>query len=180
MRILPEYCIGLVIDYQEKLAPHMFDGDQVSKNVEVLIQGLQVLEIPLIVTQQYTNGLGRTIPSIENYLKDIDKIEKISFSCCGEDKFVQNLKKSGRKIVIISGIEAHVCVLQTTIDLVNTGYQPVVVDDCISSRKINDKQIALKRMIEEGAIITTFESILFELCQIAGNEKFKAISKLVK
>ncbi len=180
MRILPDKSIGLVIDFQEKLVPHMFGTDQIARNINILVQGMKILDVPLIATQQYTKGLGPTIPELEKYLKDISIIEKLSFSCCEEENFMQELNTHGSKVVIISGIEAHVCVLQTTIDLIHLGYQPVVVEDCISSRKMNDMKIALHRMGKEGAIITTFESILFELCQIAGNEKFKAISKLVK
>ena len=180
MRILPEESIGLLIDFQEKLASHMYESVQVTRNIEILIQGLQILKIPIVATQQYSKGLGPTIPALENLLEDSKIIEKITFSCCGEENFMQQINRHGRKNIIISGIETHICVLQSTVDLIKTGYQPVIVEDCTTSRKLNDKKIALQRLLEEGAIITTFESILFELCQIAGNERFKAISKLVK
>ncbi|MBN2613335.1 MAG: isochorismatase family protein [Bacteroidales bacterium] len=133
-----------------------------------------------MVTQQYTKGLGETVSELGQHLGDMRKIEKLSFSCCGEPVFLQQLESTGKKTVIVAGIETHVCVLQTVLDLLELGYQPVIVEDCTSSRKFNDKKIALERMRDEGTIITTFESLLFELCKVAGNEKFKAISKLVK
>ncbi|MFO7655582.1 MAG: hydrolase [Bacteroidales bacterium] len=180
MKIFTENSTGLIVDYQEKLVKHMFESDVTVRNTGLLIQGLIVMEIPLIVTQQYTKGLGETVSELAQYLGGIQKTEKLSFSCYGEPAFVQQLVSTGRKTVIIAGIEAHVCVLQTVLDLLESGFQPVVVEDCITSRKLNDKEVAMKRMRDEGAIITTFESLLFELCKVAGNEKFKAISKLVK
>ncbi len=107
-------------------------------------------------------------------------IEKISFSCCDESAFNQALDDYKKDMVLISGIEAHVCVLQTVVDLLERNITPVVVEDCISSRKLNDKRIAVMRMQREGALITTYESLLFELCRFAGNDTFRAISKLVK
>ncbi len=180
MRITPEHSIGLVVDFQEKLVPHMFESQEVIKNSEILIQGLRILEIPLIATQQYTKGLGSTVNTLDQHLSGIPKIEKLTFSCCWEPVFMSELRKQMRNFVIIAGIETHVCVLQTATDLISSGYKPVVVKDCVSSRKQDDKQTALNRMRDEGAIISTCESLLFELCQIAGTDQFKAISKLVK
>jgi nicotinamidase-related amidase len=93
---------------------------------------------------------------------------------------MKKLKESGKKNVILCGIESHVCVLQTTLDLIENGYQPVLIEDCVSSRNLNDKNIAVERMRQEGAIISTYESILFELLEVSGTEKFKEISKIVK
>jgi len=180
MRILKEHSCLLVIDFQEKLFPFIFQNEQLLKNVPVLIRGLKLLELPVFVTEQYTKGLGTTVPPIAEILGDIPRIEKSSFSCCDEPRFSLELATSGKENVIIAGIESHVCVLQTVVDLARQGYQAVVVEDCISSRNPNDKLIAIERMRKEGAIITTYESILFELLRSSGGETFKAISRLVK
>ena len=180
MRILREEATGLIVDIQERLFPHIHEYKKIEKNTQILIEGLKILGVPIIVTEQYKKGLGLTIPSIGNALEDYESIEKMSFSCCDNENFEAELERVNRKKVIIAGIETHVCVLQTATDLVETGYQPVVVEDCVSSRKENDKQIAIERMRQEGVIITSYESILFELARVSGTESFKAISKLVK
>ena len=180
MRILAEDSVGLVIDIQERLLPHIFKYEELLHKTKILIEGLNVLNIPILVTEQYRKGLGETVPMIADNIDSFQPMEKVSFSCCDDDPFSDRLKNSGKKNVIICGIEAHVCLLQTTIDLIESGYQPVVVEDCTSSRKMIDKFIAIERMRQEGAIISTYESILFELARISGTDQFKAISKLVK
>ena len=180
MRILKEESVGLVIDIQEKLFPHMEQPELLLRNTSILIGGLNLLKVPLLVTEQYPGGLGNTVAEISRLIPEFMPVEKIAFSCCDEITLVNQLDGLSRKNVIICGIEAHVCVLQTVIDLVEKGYRPVVVADCISSRKPGDRLIALERMRYEGATISSYESILFELARIAGNETFKAISKLLK
>ena len=180
MRINRESSAGLLIDIQEKLFPHMEEKDTLLKNTMKLIEGLKVLHVPLVITEQYPKGLGSTIEEIGTLVDQDQAIEKISFSCCDEPAVMQNLTMRSRKTIIICGIEAHVCVLQTVIDLQNSGFTAVVVEDCISSRNKNDKAIAVDRMRAEGAVITTCESILFELARVAGTDEFKSISRLVK
>jgi nicotinamidase-related amidase len=180
MRILQEDSAAVIIDIQERLLPHMYDGEKMLRNCEKLIEGLKILSVPITVTQQYTKGLGPTQPSIVEKFSDFSFIEKTTFSCCEEPAFMENISLSGKKYVIICGIEAHVCVLQTCIDLIDGGFVPVIVADCISSRKPEDKFTAIERMRQEGARITTLESILFELTRRAGSEIFKSISRLVK
>jgi nicotinamidase-related amidase len=180
MRILPEHAAGLIIDFQERLWPHMHMAGELEKNCQKLISGLSILNIPLVTTEQYPKGLGPTCASISTLIPNFDPIEKMVFSCCHQEKFREVLRNIGKRAIIICGIEAHVCVLQTVIDLVELGYQPVVVEDCVDSRKASDKQTAISRMIRERVIVTSQESILFELCQRAGTERFKKISKLVK
>ena len=180
MRIKRENTVALVIDFQERLYPFIHENEKLTKNVVRLINGLNALGIKMIVTEQYSKGLGHTIADIQAALGNYAHIEKGSFSCCGSDEVCDNLKSSGKKNVIVIGIESHVCVLQTTVDLIAMGYQPVLIEDCVSSRCINDKAIATERMRQEGAIISTYESILFELCEVSGNDMFKAISKIVK
>ena len=179
-RILKEDCAGLIIDVQEKLFPFISENEKLTGNITRLIEGFKILNIPILVTQQYTKGIGETIKPIKGALGEYSHIEKLSFSCCGEPNFTESLKKLGKKYIILAGIESHVCVMQTALDLIDTGYQPVLIEDCVSSRNLNDKKFAVKRMKSGGAIISTFESILFELTVVSGTEQFKAISKLVK
>jgi len=180
MRILKEHTAGLVIDIQERLLPHIYGYEEVLKNTVTLIKGLQLLDVPILVTQQYTHGLGQTVEEITSLFDPFRYIEKISFSCCDEPSFCEQVNILQKKFILIAGIETHVCVLQTAIDLVAKGYVPVIVQDCVSSRKANDKEQSVRRLAAEGAIITTAESVLFELTRLAGNDLFKSISKLVK
>lgn len=180
MRIIKDNTVAVVIDIQERLFPHMFNKSQLEMNVQILLKGLDILGMPFLLTEQYSKGLGSTIPSIKSSLEETRPIEKLTFSCCGENRFITELNKINKKYVILAGIEAHVCVLQTVLDLVEFGFQPVLVEDCVSSRRENDKLIAIERIRKSGAIVTTYESILLELCQVAGSEKFKQISKLIK
>jgi hypothetical protein len=180
MRIDRKECTGLVVDIQDRLFPHMSGKDALLKRCLILLEGLKVLQIPLLVTEQYPSGLGSTIEQVRRVLEPQAIIEKTAFSCCGEPAFRSALVQSGRSSVIICGIEAHVCILQTAVDLLEEGYLPVVVADCTGSRDPADKEIALERMRAEGAVISSCESILFELARVAGTDQFKAISRLVK
>ncbi len=181
MRIAKNQTIAIAVDVQERLFPHIFEHDKLEENLLRLIPGLRALDIPIIVTEQYTKGLGVTIPSIREALGDnYAPVEKLSFSCCGVSPVMDQLARAGKKNVILFGIETHVCVLQTALDLAQEGYRPVVIDDCVSSRKPNDKRVALERMRQSGAVVSTYESILFEMCVNAGTDQFKAVSKLVK
>ena len=180
MRINPNNVACLVIDLQERIFQAIHKYENLSRNVPILLEGLKILEIPIFVTEQYVKGLGPTVPEIARSIEGINRIEKSSFSCCDEPRFILELANSGKDYVIVCGVESHVCVLQTVIDLKQHGYHPVVVEDCISSRKENDKMVALMRMQQEGVIVTTYEAILFELLRYSGGETFKAISRLVK
>ncbi|HEX3008509.1 MAG TPA: hydrolase [Bacteroidales bacterium] len=180
MRILDDDSMGLIIDVQEKIFPHMHEKENLLKRISILIQGLQLLDVPILVTEQYTRGLGYTIDPVRSLFHGFNPIEKISFSCCDEPLFNDQMKWMRKKYVIIAGIEAHICVQQTMEDLKEQGYLPVIIDDCVSSRRQSDKDIAIARMRQDGAIVTTSESILFEMCRHAGNERFKAIAGLIK
>jgi nicotinamidase-related amidase len=180
MRIIAENTIAVLIDVQEKLFPHMDGMDELEINLAKLLEGLNILKIPLIVTEQYTSGLGATISSLKKFFHGELPIEKRSFSCCDNRFFLNELKLRGKENVILFGIETHVCVLQTAIDLVSYGFQPVIIEDCVSSRKRSDKQTAISRMRQEGALISSLESILFEMTRSSESVVFKPISKLVK
>lgn len=180
MRILRENCTGLVIDIQEKLFPVIAEKEALLVNAKRLIEGLQILGIQTIFTQQYSKGLGNTLSEITSAINPFSFIEKNTFSCLDEPVYSSFLKSSNKSIVLICGIESHVCVLQTAIDLQENRFIPVIIEDCISSRKLSEKETALKRFDMEGIRISTVESILFELTRSAGANEFKSISKLVK
>lgn len=180
MRIIKENAVAVIIDVQERLMPVINDNDQLLARLQMLIQGLNALEVETIVTEQYTKGLGFTVDSIKDNLKAYSPLEKICFSCHEDEGFKNKLYSTEKNHVIIAGIEAHVCVQQTVLDLIDDGFIPVVVEDCVSSRTLHNKQIAIERMRAAGAIITTYESILLELCRAAGTDTFKTISKLIK
>ena len=176
MRIERENTIALVIDYQEKLVPAMEKRFRLIQNSSIFLAGLGVLQVPMVITQQYTRGLGATVKEITDAVGDDEYVEKLSFSAYEAVKE----KIEGKKFVIVCGIEAHICVMQTVIDLAAAGYVPVIVEDCISSRKESDKKTAIKRMRSEGAIVATYESLLFELLKVAGTEESKKIQRLIK
>ncbi len=181
MRIFKEYCAAISVDIQEKLFPHIQNHKELETNIIKLIQGIKVFNIPILVSEQYTKGLGNTITSIKQILgEDYNPVEKIAFSCCQSKDIMKFLTDFNKTQVILFGIETHVCVLQTALDLLELGGTPIIIEDCVSSRNLNDKKIAIERMRQAGAIITTLESILFELCQEAGTEDFKKILKIVK
>jgi nicotinamidase-related amidase len=180
MRILKQHTIGLVIDIQERLVPVMEESEQLIQNSTKLIQGLQILGLPILVTQQYTKGLGETVAEIKSVFNDFKYIEKRDFSCFDEPVVAEKLAISGVKNVIICGIESHVCVLQTAIDLKTAGYNPVVVMDCVSSRSFDNIDLASERFRFEGIMMTSMESILFELTRSSAASEFKEISKLMK
>jgi nicotinamidase-related amidase len=180
MRIVPDDCCALLIDVQERLYPHIHEHEPMLARIQVLFKGLELLHIPWLVSEQYVKGLGPTLPALLPFLATHSPIEKMSFSCCDEPRLLMKLHEFQRNTVIIAGIEAHVCVLQTVIDLKENGYTPVVVADAVSSRRPLDKQVALDRMKREGALLTTTESLLLELCRSSGTELFKSISALIK
>ncbi len=180
MRITKENTAGLVIDIQERLFPVMWEKEKFLKSCTTLIQGFSELKLPLVVTQQYTKGLGETIGEIKSVVPDFNYMEKRDFSCCDEPSVAEKLNALNAKNVIICGIEAHVCVLQTAVDLKAAGFNPVVVVDCISSRTPENIELAKERFRFEGIMMTSYESILFELTRTSGAAQFKTISKLVK
>jgi nicotinamidase-related amidase len=180
MRFERDECVGVIVDVQQGLFHYVREHERLEANLITLVRGLRVLGVPLLRTQQYTGGLGPTVGSVDEALGGLPVIEKLSFSCCDVPAFSDALTASGRKYVILAGIEAHVCVLQTAVDLVQAGYTPIVVGDCISSRKESDRDTALLRLQAEGIRLATYESILFELCRQAGNDMFREILRLIK
>jgi nicotinamidase-related amidase len=170
----------LVVDMQVKLTRTMTAKESLVINLQKLIAGMKVLGVPVIFTEQYPQGLGSTIPEIASLLNETKPITKMSFSCCGNEDFLQKVKSLNRKQIIIAGIEAHVCVYQTVCDLLTMGYEVQAVADCVSSRTLENRAIALDKMRDNGAQITSVESVLFELLKTAESKLFKEISGIVK
>lgn len=180
MRVTVESSMALIVDIQERLFPHIAQKEALLARTSLLVNGLHILGLPVLVTQQYTKGLGPTIAEIQELFSPFSALEKRSFSCLDDVAIAGQLRASGRKFVLLAGIETHVCILQTALDLKSAGYIPVVVTDCVSSRSLADKETALQRLAAEGAVLTSSESMLFELLRSSENPKFKEISGLVK
>jgi nicotinamidase-related amidase len=171
----------LVIDVQGKLAQLMHQKESLFANLEKIIRGAQVLEVPIIWTEQVPEKLGQTTPAIAELLvNSAEPISKASFSCCGVQPFMAQLQALDRRQTLMTGIETHICVYQTAVDLLDMGYEVQVVADAVSSRTAENRQIGLDRLNEAGAIITSTEMALFELLRIAEGDKFRQITKIVK
>ncbi len=176
MRIEREHTAALIVDFQERLVPAIADHEALMERVEILLRGLKALQIPMTVTQQYTKGLGMSVPGIWEASGETEYLDKISFSALE----VVAPKIHDKKYILVCGMEAHCCVLQTVIDLAGAGYVPVLVTDCIGSRRESDREMAIRRAEQEGAILTTSEAILFEVLKEAGTSLSKEILKIVK
>jgi len=175
-----ENTVLTVIDVQGKLAQIMYDKNSLFTNLQRIIRGAQALNIPILWAEQIPEKLGPTVPEISNLLADQQPIAKSSFSCCGEERFMKNLKTLNRKQILITGIEAHVCVYQTVMDLLASGYEIHVLSDAVSSRTVANKEVGLNIMQKSGAKIQSVELVLFELLKIAEGEQFREIIKIVK
>lgn len=172
--------MALIVDYQERLVPAMAEKEEIVKRAEILIRGLKALEIPMLITQQYTKGLGMSVDFVYEAAETKNYMEKMTFSCLGDEKIAKAVRNVGKKNVIVCGVEAHICVLQTCMDLKEHGFRPILVTDCIASRDNKDRDMAVNRAIQEGVTVTTSEAILFELLGKAEGDTFKVISRLVK
>ena len=180
MKIKVEDALFCLVDVQERLYPHMSNKDVVEQNLVKLVKGLRIHNLPFIVNEQYKKGIGETIPALRELVESDPHFEKTTFSCCANEPTMEAIKSAGKKVVIVAGIETHVCVLQTCLDLLEEGFQPVLVTDCVTSREQYNSVMAIERLVQAGVIPTTYESLLFELTVNAKNPNFKAISALVK
>lgn len=173
--------VGLVVvDVQERLLPAMHDREGLLRRIVQLVRGCAILRVPTFVTEQYPKGLGRTVPEVASAIDRFSPLEKTAFSCCGAQGFVPALSAAKVMDVILTGMEAHVCVCQTALDLLDQGFRVFVVADAIGSRAVQSQQFGLDRMRQSGAIPVCVEMILFELLGRAGGEEFKKILDLVK
>ncbi len=175
-----EDAVLLIIDVQERLAPVIWEKERMLKNCGHLIELAKMINVPLIVTEQYPKGLGRTVPELQSILPEYKPVEKTTFNCCGEPAFLTQLRKIGRKKVLVAGMETHVCVLQTVTSLLNEGFIPHVVKDAVSSRTEANWSTGLEFLRDAGAVVSCTETVLFQLLKVAGTEEFKKISQRIK
>jgi nicotinamidase-related amidase len=170
----------VIVDVQGKLAALMKDKEILFENLVRMAQGAKVLGIPIIWNEQVPEKLGETIAPLKEVLTDNAPLAKVSFSCCGNPAFMEKLRAFGRKQVILVGIETHICVYQTALDLIKNDYEIHLVVDAVSSRHESNRRVGIERMKEAGAILTTVEMSLFEMLGRAEGEKFRQIAKIVK
>ncbi|HPX56044.1 MAG TPA: hydrolase [Syntrophales bacterium] len=175
-----ETSLLIVIDIQGNLARAAADRELLFESARKLIQGAKVFQLPIIVTEQIPEKLGATIPEIAGVLEGIGKIPKETFSCCANTAFMEAFKKTNRRQILLCGIESHICVYQTAMDLLEQGYEVHIVADAVSSRTAKNREIGINKMIRAGAHLTSTETVLFELLKTAGSDKFKDIFKIIK
>jgi nicotinamidase-related amidase len=173
-------CCLVVVDVQGKLAKLMYDKQALFKNIQILIRAAEILNIPILWCQQCPDALGPTIPEIAQLLTDIEPIDKSAFSCCGAEQFNIKLNELKRQQILLCGIETHVCIYQTSVDLLRKGFRVDVIADAVSSRTAENKQVAINRMAAEGVNISCTEMALFELLKTAEHPQFRQIAKLIK
>lgn len=183
---IDKFCIDktdtalLIVDIQERLATVMKAREGVVKNCLHLVELAKMLNIPIVVTEQYPRGIGHTVEDIRNAVAEYKPIEKMTFSCCEEPDFTAALNAFGRKNILLTGMETHICVLQTCIGLLREGYNVHLVKDAVCSRSKENWKTSVEFMRDAGAVITCTETALFQLLKIAGTEEFKTISKRIK
>ena len=180
MRMTADATCLLVVDVQERLLPVMADKAAVEKNVQILLQAARRMNVPILASEQYPKGLGPTVPSVRGLLNDDEVIEKMAFSCMGEEGFVSRFSELGRRRVVLCGIESHVCVLQTALDLLDLGVDVIVIADAVSSRTPENKALGLERLRAAGAQVASVEMAVFEWLERAGTPEFKELSGLIK
>lgn len=170
----------LAVDIQEKLLPAIFERERVVAEALRLIRGARVLGLPVFATEQYRKGLGATVPAVAEAILAFAPFEKLTFSACGLPELLNAFRAHGITDVLICGIEAHVCVCQTALDLREAGFRACVVADAVSSRTAENWRLGLDRMRQAGVTIASTEMVLFELLERAGTDEFKAILALVR
>ena len=172
--------VFVIVDIQGSLAQAMSDKENLFANAVKLIKGLKILNLPVIITEQIPQKLGKTLPQIAVELEGVNPIAKESFSCWGENNFKKELEALNRRQVILIGIECHVCVYQTALDLISNGYTVHLIADAVSSRTPENRQIGIDAMKSAGAKITSTEMVLFELLHTAADPRAKEFFKIVK
>ena len=176
----PEQTALLIIDIQERILPVINNHPLVVENTLKLIKGFKILGLPIYFTEQYPKGLGSTTRQIIEELGDLKPFDKMSFSCSGAGELFNEFKRKNLSQIVVCGVESHVCVQQTVLDLIENGLQVNLAADAVSSRKEIDYRTALDRMRHHGVEVATTEAILFELLNVCGTPQFKEVSKIVK
>jgi len=180
MLIQSEKSLLLVIDVQERLTPAIFDAPRLTANIIKLLKAAKLLEVPCLGTEQYPKGLGKTLDEVAVLIPADSMIEKIYFSAMGEPGFAERLEATGRKQIVVVGMEAHICVLQTTMELRDAGYEVFAVDDAMGSRVRANTDLAIDRMRPAGVEAVSTEMVVFEWARRANRDCFKQLSALIK
>lgn len=167
----------VIVDVQEKFLPTIRDGEGLVANCSKLVRGAGILEVPVSCTEQYPERLGSTVPGLIELLPE--RCSKLRFSCGEALAWRGESGRDGRHQIVLAGIEAHVCVLQTALDLVSAGFEVYVAADAVRSRHLPDEELALRRLSDAGVRLVSTEMVLFEWCEVAGTDTFKQISRLV-
>ncbi|MFO0839252.1 MAG: hydrolase [Phycisphaerae bacterium] len=170
----------LVIDLQERLLPHIEARERVVSQTVRMIRAARLLELPICVTEQYPQGLGPTTAAVLSAAEGCTALQKLAFSVCGDEAALSRIRHAGRPLVLLAGIETHVCVLQTALDLLAQGMTPFVLADAVGSRRAEDRAMALQRMREAGAVISTVESVIYEAMGCCGTELFRRMLPIVR
>jgi len=175
----------LIVDVQQKLMPVIHNADQIENRIVLLLDAAAALKVPVIVSEQYPKGLGATVDAIAQHHVPKQSFQKLRFSAAEGFQALHASTDAAtavdrREQVVIVGIEAHICVLQTAMDLLAEGYRVFVIDDAVSSRRESDRRTAMNRLRDSGAVICTAESVVFEWCEKAGTDEFRVISRLVR
>jgi nicotinamidase-related amidase len=180
MRLRRDRAQLLLVDLQERLLPKIQGSEPILASARKMIRAAQILRLPITLTEQYPKGLGKTHTALASLLPDLQPIVKLHFSCPRHEGFLQTLAGHSRQQIILVGIETHVCVQQTALDLLAEGYHVFVCADAVGSRREFDYDVALLRMQADGAVITTTEAAIFELLDQAGTDEFKQVLDLIK
>lgn len=170
----------LLIDMQQKLLPHIHGHQAITAACERMLRAAVLFDLPITITQQYTQGLGATAPALLAAAPDAERIEKMSFSVCDEPTGRDRLVSAMRQQVIVMGIETHVCVQQTALDLVNLQMRPYLLLDAVGSRRPLDHEVAVERMQHADVVVSTVESAIFRLLRVSGTDLFRRVLPLVK
>ncbi|HSB75116.1 MAG TPA: hydrolase [Terriglobales bacterium] len=180
--LLADHCALIVVDIQEKLLPPIFDKERLLRNSQLLVRLAGILQIPTLVTTQYCKGLGHVVPEIASLLPDLRPMDKLEFSCFGSQEFAASLQAlpKSRNTVLLCGMEAHICVMQTALGALQHGYQVHVASDAVSSRAESNWKIGLLRMRDAGAVISSTEMMMYELLRSSGTPAFKALLPYLK
>ena len=177
----PEHTLLLVVDMQEPFLRNLFEADRVTANVCKLIQGMKTLRVPIVASVQNQKAMGEVIPEVKKLLPPmLPAFDKMTFSCLGSSGISSEISRSGRKQIVLCGVESHICISQTALGLLAASYQVHVVADAVSSRSEENWRGGLDRMRQSGALITSIEGALYELLNEAGTSDFKAILEIVK
>ena len=177
-----EQCALIVVDIQEKLLPPIFNKETMVRNSQLLIRLAKILSLPVMVTTQYSKGLGAIVPEIASLLADVRTIDKLEFGCFGSDEFRSSLKKlpGNRNTVLLCGMESHICVTQTALGALNDGYLVHVASDAVGSRSEWNWKVGLDRMRDAGAVISSTEMMMYELLRCSGTPQFKELLPFIK